>query len=99
MPLTLLYYPSFSRSLKSLDPAQRKIVHRILKALFTYYMSNCQLYEAHKTESRFFYKKLRSPYYEDGVESKIRIVIERKKSECLAVLAGDHDDIKRFLSS
>ena len=97
MPLTLLYYSSFERSLKTLDPDQRQIVKRTLKALLVYYAVNCDLSEVQKQEPRFFYKQLRKPYYEAGVESKIRVVIERDKSECFAILAGNHDQIRRFL--
>lgn len=99
MPLSLFTYSSFDRSLQALGPEQKIIAQRILKALIVYYDSNGDLEEARKIESRFFYKQLRKPYYEAGVESKIRIVIEREKSECFAVLAGNHDHIKRFLAS
>lgn len=97
MPLTLLHYSSFERSLKRLDAGQKRIVKRILKALLVYYASNCTLTEAQKQEPRFFYKQLRKPYYEAGAERNIRIIIERDKSECFAVLAGNHDQIKQFL--
>ena len=99
MPLSLLTYSSFDRSLQALGPEQKEIAQRILEALIVYYDSNCSLEETRKIESRFFYKQLRKPYYEAGIESKIRIVIEREKSECFAVLAGNHDQIKRFLAS
>ena len=99
MPLQLLYYPSFDRSLKSLGHEQKEIVKRILKALQSYYESNCVLSKAQETEPHFFYKQLRKPYYEAGIESKLRIIIEREKTECVAVLAGNHDQIKRFLAN
>lgn len=97
MPLSLLWYSSFARSLKNLDPEQKAIVQRILRALYTYYENNCDLAEAQKVETRFFYKQLRKPYYEAGVEGKLRVIIEREKSECYLVLAGNHEDIKRLL--
>ncbi|MGR3316961.1 MAG: hypothetical protein ACUZ8O_00555 [Candidatus Anammoxibacter sp.] len=99
MPLTLFYYPSFGRSFKNLDATQRRIVKRILKALLVYYTYNCQLSMAQEIEPRFFHKQLRKPYYEAGVESKIRVLIEREKSKCFAILAGNHEQIKRFLAS
>ena len=97
MPLSLLFYSSFERSLKGLGSDQKEIVQRIFKALDAYYSSSCQLFEAQRLEPGFFYKQLRKPYYETGIESKIRVLIEREKSECFAVLAGNHDQIKRFL--
>ena len=98
MPLQLLYYPSFDRSLKSLGHEQKEIVKRILSALQAYYESNCTLSKAQEIEPHFFYKQLRKPYYEAGVESRLRIVIEREKSECVAVLVGNHDQIRKFLN-
>ncbi len=99
MPISLFVYSSFDRSLRTLGEEQKEIVQRILKALIVYYDSNCNLEKTQRFEARFFYKQLRKPYYEAGVEDKIRIVIERSKSECFAVLAGNHDQIKRFLAS
>jgi mRNA-degrading endonuclease RelE of RelBE toxin-antitoxin system len=99
MPLILYYYPSFERSLKSLGPEQRKIVRQLLSAVQVYYASDCQIEEAQKIAPRFFYKQLRKPYYEAGIESTLRVIIEREQSRCVAVLAGNHDDIKRFLAN
>ncbi len=98
MPLALLYHPAFERSLKKLGHNQIKIIGRILEALKAYYQSNCQLDKAQEIEPRFFYKQLRKPFYEAGVESKIRIIIRREQSNCYVILAGNHDDIKRFLA-
>ena len=99
MSLTLLYYSSFERSLKAFSPDQKQIIQRILIALEVYYASNCRLTEAQKLEPRFFYKHLRKPYYEAGIDSRMRVIIERTKSECFLVLAGNHDEVKRFLAS
>ena len=99
MPLTLLFLPSFERSLKTLDSAQKKTIRLLLNALAAYYASNCNLSEAQKIAPRFFYKKLRKPFYETGVEGKIRLVIRREASECFALIVGNHDEVKRFLAS
>ncbi len=99
MPLNLLFYPSFERCFKKLDSTQRVIVERILRALFNCYDSNYQLSEAQKIEPRFFYKQLRKPYYEAGIEGKIRILIARDKSNCTVILVGNHDQIKQFLAN
>jgi hypothetical protein len=99
MPLHLYYRPSFERSLKHLGPEQKKIVGLILESLTAYYSSGCNLQEAQKIAPRFFYKQLRKPYYEAGVEGTIRVVISREGESCIAVLAGNHDQIKQFLAS
>jgi hypothetical protein len=99
MPLHLYYRPSFERSLKRLGYEQRKIVGLILESLTAYYSSGCNLQEAQKIAPRFFYKQLRKLYYEAGVEGTIRVVISREGENCIAVLAGNHDQIKQFLVS
>ncbi|MBF0523449.1 MAG: hypothetical protein HQL24_10415, partial [Candidatus Omnitrophica bacterium] len=89
MPLALFYYSSFERSLKGLDVTQKKIVQRILETLEVYYAHNGDASEVQKVEPRFFYKQLRKPYYETGIEGKLRVVIEREKADCYLVLAGN----------
>jgi hypothetical protein len=99
MPLHLYYRPSFERSLKRLGFEQKKTVGLILEALAVYYYSDCNLLETQKVAPRFFYKQLRKPYYEAGVEGSIRVIIRRENENCIAVLAGNHDQIKQFLGT
>jgi len=99
MPLRLYYRPSFERSLKHLGHEQKKIVGLILESLIAYYSSGCNLLEAQKTAPRFFYKQLRRPYYEAGIEATIRVIIRREDENCIVVLVGNHDQIKQFLAS
>ena len=70
-----------------------------MNALTAYYASNCDLTEAQKVAPRFFYKQLRKPFYEAGVEGKIRLVIRREGTECCAMIIGNHDQVKRFLAN
>ncbi|MDD3375570.1 MAG: hypothetical protein PHY73_07620 [Candidatus Omnitrophica bacterium] len=99
MPLYLFTLSSFDRSLKILDAKQKEIIRILLKALETYYTSNCNLAEAQKIAPRFFYKQLRKPFYEAGIEGKLRLIIRREKSQCFALMVGNHDQVKKFLSS
>ncbi len=98
MPFFLFYASSFERSLKSLAPHQCTIIARIIEALEIYYSHGCSISKVLETEVRFFYKKLRHDFYEAGVEGKLRIVLRKEGSKCVAILAGNHDQIKRFLS-
>jgi len=98
MPIALYYQPSFERSIKRLDPAQQKIVGLLLEALAVYYSSGCSLPEAAKIAPRFFYKQLRKPYYEAGVERSLRIIVRYEDERATAILAGNHNQIKEFLS-
>ncbi len=97
MPLFLYYRPSFSRSLKRLGVEQKRIVAKILKCLLAYYVSGCSLNKTKEVDSGFFYKQLQKPYYEAGIESNIRVVLKRGKQRCIAILAGNHSQIKQFL--
>ncbi len=99
MPLHLYCRPSFKRSLKRLGYEQKKIAGLILESLAAYYSSGCNLLEAQKIAPRFFYKQLRKPYYEAGIEGNIRVVIRQEGENCIAVLAGNHDQIRQFLAS
>ncbi len=100
MPLHLYYRPSFKRSLKNLGHNQKKkIVGLILEALDAYYFSGCDLVKTKKIAPWFFYKRLRKPYYEAGVERIIRIIIKQEREKCIAILAGNHDQIKQFLAN
>ena len=71
MSLHLYYRPSFQRSLKRLGYEQKKIVGLILESLTAYYSSGGNLLEAQKDAPLFFYKQLRKPYYEAGIEGTI----------------------------
>ena len=98
MPLVLLCASSFERSLKNLDAQQQAIVARVIEALEIYYSNGCSLSKVFETETRFFYKKLRRDFYEAGVEGRLRIVLRKDGLKCSAILAGNHDQIKKFLS-
>ena len=78
MPLYLYFRPSFERSIKSLGHERREIIGLILEALEAYYANGCDLLEAQKIAPRFFYKQLRKPYYETGVEGTMRIILRRE---------------------
>ena len=98
MPLEFYASASFNRSLRKLGAEQRETVAQILEALRIYYASGCDLQEAQHNSPRFFYKQLRKPYYEAGVESNLRVIIAREKQMCTALLAGNHEQIRRFLA-
>ena len=97
MALKLYFRPSFKRSLKTLGKQQKIVVALILESLYVYYANNCDLQKAKELSAGFFYKQLRKPYYEAGIEKNIRVVIRKEGQMCIAVLAGNHDRIKRFL--
>ena len=97
MPLFLYYRPSFLRSSKRLGVEQKKVTAKILRCLLAYYASDCNLGKAQEIDPGFFYKQLKKPYYEAGIESGIRVVLRREKQKCIAVLAGNHDQVKQFL--
>lgn len=99
MPLDLFFLPSFERSLKVLDAGQKETVGLLLEAIGGYFASDCNLAEARKIAPRFFYKQLRKPFYEAGIEGKLRLIIRREKAQCFALMIGNHDQVKRFLAN
>ena len=98
MPLRLYRLSAFERSRLKLGAEGIAIVGRILEALEIYYGTNCDLEAARKIAPHFFYKQLRKPYYEAGIESRVRVIIYREGERGFAVLAGSHDDVRRFLA-
>ena len=99
MPLSLYYRPSFTRSLRGLGNEQKRTVAKILRCLTVYYENDCNIRIAKEVNSGFFYKQLQKPYHEAGIESNIRIVLRREQAKSIAVLAGNHDQIRRFLAN
>ena len=63
-----------------------------------YYRDNCNLAKTKEIAPGFFYKQLQKPYYESGIESNIRVVLRRQGQKCVAMLVGNHDQIKQFLN-
>ena len=98
MPLFSIISSSFERSLKKLDLQQQTIIARIIESLEIYYSHGWNISKVFETETRFFYKKLRYDFYEAGVEGKLRVVLRKDGTNCVAILAGNHDQIKKFLS-
>jgi len=97
--LILFLSPYFERAFKKLGYEQRVVAGQIIEAVKVYYETDCNLEEARRVAPRFFYKQLRKPYYEAGIESNIRIVIRRDEEKCIALLAGNHDQVRQFLKS
>ena len=98
MPVSFLFYRTFDRNLKNLDAQQLKIVYLILEALNVYFNHNFNIEKAREIHPSFFYKQLRKPYFEAGVEGKLRIVLEKDGEIIYAIFAGNHDQIRRFLA-
>ena len=74
------------------------VIGRTLECIASYIAADNNLSKAQKIAPRFFFKKLRTPYYEAGIESKLRIVFEKHNGNLYAIFAGNHDQVKRFLA-
>ena len=68
-----------------------------MKCLEAYHGSDCDLQTAQEIAPGFFYKQLRRPYFEAGVESRLRVLLAREASACVAIIAGNHDQIRTLL--
>ncbi len=97
MPYELLLLSSFERAIKRLDPNEKATIKLALQALLIYFSSNNNLEEAQRIAPRFFFKQLRKPFYETGIEGRLRIVLRKDDLSFFAILAGNHDDVQRLL--
>lgn len=97
MPYELLLLSSFERAIKRLDPNKKATIKLALQALLIYFSSNNNLEEAQRIAPRFFFKQLRKPFYETGIEGRLRIVLRKDDLSFFAILAGNHDDVQRLL--
>ena len=98
MPYHLSVLPSFERSIKKMDASQRAVLKQLIRALAAYFASNGDLEKARMIAPHFFFKQLRRPFYEAGIESRLRVVLRKEELEFFALLAGNHDQVKKFLS-
>lgn len=87
------FKPSFERSIKALDHSDKEEIKRIALYLIDILSQDRALHQG------IGLKRLRGPYWEVRKGIKTRILFRWQKDLLEFVLAGDHDDIKKFLRS
>jgi len=82
--------PSFERSTKNLNPADRKQLAKSL-ALFNQFLATGRL------PVGLGFKKINHDKYEIRIGIKLRLVIKEEEDAFYLVLLGSHDEIRRYL--
>lgn len=86
----VIILPSFERSIKKLNPAERKQLAKYLE-LFNQFLVTGRL------PSGLGFKKINHDKYEIRVGVRLRVVVKEEKDTFYLVLLGSHDEIRRYL--
>lgn len=87
------FKPSFDRSIKALKSQDKEEIKNIIGGLIDILSMDRPLHEG------LGLKRLRGSYWEVRRGIKARILFRWQKDLVEFILAGDHEDIKRFLRS
>ena len=82
--------PSFSRSVKALSPRQRQALQRCME-LFNIFLTRGEL------PVGLGFKKINGDKYEIRADIRLRIVFKLTGDCYFLVLAGSHDQVRRWL--
>ena len=86
----VLILPSFERSVKKLAPLDRKKLAQSLEDLNSFLLSG-------EIPAGFGFKKINHDKYEFRVDIRLRVVVKIEGEDYYLVLAGSHDEVKRYL--
>lgn len=88
----ILILPSFERSVKKLTPQEKKLISKSLEKFNSFLVSG-------QAPLGFGFKKINHDKYEFRIDIRLRVVVKVDGGDYYLVLAGNHDDIKRYLKS
>ena len=86
----ILILPSFGRSVRKLARQDKKNLAESLEVLNTFLLSG-------ELPVGFGFKKINHDKYEFRVDIRLRVVVKVEGDDYYLVLAGNHDDVKRYL--
>ena len=87
------FKPSFERSIKSLPPAEKKDVQEVSAQLIEVFSRDRQVHHG------LGLKRLTRDYWEMRYGIKTRVLFRWTGDLIEFVLAGNHDDVRRFLKN
>ncbi len=87
------FKPSFDRSIKSLPPSEKANVKEAAEQLIDVLSRDRQRHQG------LGLKRLRGDFWETRKGIKVRILFRWQGDLVEFVLAGNHDDVKRFLKN
>jgi mRNA-degrading endonuclease RelE of RelBE toxin-antitoxin system len=86
----ILILPSFERSVKKLTRQDKNNLAESLEVFNSFLLTG-------ELPSGFGFKKINHDKYEFRVDIRLRVVVKVEDSEYYLVLAGNHDEVKRYL--
>ena len=86
----ILILPSFERSIKRLTSQEKLRLSKSLEA-FNIFLATGQIHYG------FRFKKINKDKYEFRVDIRLRVIVKEQEDIFYLVLAGDHDEIRRYL--
>ena len=87
------FKPSFDRSIKSLVPSEKEDVKKVASDLIEVLSKDKQIHKG------LGLKRLMGDYWEARQGIRVRILFRWKGDLAEFVLAGNHNDVKRFLKN
>lgn len=82
--------PSFERSVKKLTLIEKRLLANSLNRLNTFIATG-------ESAAGFRFKKINHDKYEFRVDIRLRVIIKKEGNIYYLVLAGDHNQIRRYL--
>jgi mRNA-degrading endonuclease RelE of RelBE toxin-antitoxin system len=86
----VLALPSFERSVKKLTHQDKKNLTESLGVLNSFFLTG-------ELPVGFGFKKINHDKYEFRVDIRLRVIVKVEGDDYYLVLAGNHDDVKRYL--
>ena len=86
----VLVLPSFERSVKKLTRQDKDNLAESLECFNSFLLSG-------EAPAGFGFKKINHDKYEFRVDIRLRVVVKVEGGDYYLVLAGNHDEIKRYL--
>ena len=86
----ILILPSFGRSVKKLTRQNKDNLAESLEDFNSFLLSG-------EAPAGFGFKKINHNKYEFRVDIRLRVVIKAEGEDYYLVLAGNHDEVKRYL--
>jgi len=86
----VLILPSFERSVKKLTRQDKDNLAESLESFNVFLLSG-------KAPAGFGFKKINHDKYEFRIDIRLRVIVKVEDEDYYLVLAGNHDDVKRYL--
>ena len=86
----IVVLPSFERSVKRLTAQEKKDLAKSLE-VFNAFLT------AHRASYGFRFKKINHDKYEFRIDVHLRVVVKAEDETYYLVLAGNHEDVRRYL--